>query len=290
MVVVRPVADADVGLPLADEARDLAPVLERHHQLAVVVVEYLGLDAEDLGRLLRFRAAAQGQWPARDAPVADVAVGDGHALELVPGRGPLGGHPGRVELAIVGMGAERDDAQDRPRRHGRGRGPRRLRRGGRRGDEDEDGGEGGREATRPARGGLGGHDLLLGMGRRGGATRGRRTGRPPFSAERSAARQTSIVFWASKTLRCVSRRFRTASTSSSISPWNGWWLTSALSGIKQSIRSAGLPLPYGASSSLTSGNGLARHSSSTSRGSSLCQVSSVSPTGALSPMSSTPKV
>jgi hypothetical protein len=49
------------------------------------------------------------------------------------------------------------------------------------------------------------------------AINGSATGRPPCSADRSAARQTSIVFCASNTLIDVSRSASTHSTSSSIS-------------------------------------------------------------------------
>ena len=111
VVVVGTVADHDVRLPVADEARDPAAVLQRHHQLAVVVVEHLGLDAEDPRRVLGLRPPAQGQGPAGDDRVADVAVGHRHALDLVAEGGPLRSHAGRVQLAVVGMRAEGDDAQ-----------------------------------------------------------------------------------------------------------------------------------------------------------------------------------
>ncbi len=42
--------DDDVGLPVADQPRDRAAVLQRRQQLTVVVVEHFGIDAEYLGR------------------------------------------------------------------------------------------------------------------------------------------------------------------------------------------------------------------------------------------------
>ena len=82
-------------------------------------------------------------------------------------------------------------------------------------------------------------------------------GMPRCPAESSAARQSSIVFCASNTLIEVSRPLSTQSTSSSISSWNGWWLTSADSGIRRWMRMPGRPLPSAPASRRTSGNGLA---------------------------------
>jgi hypothetical protein len=140
------VAHHDVRLPVANQAGHGAAVLERGHQLAVVDVEHLGLDAEDLGALLHFGVAPPGQRPAGALEVADVAVGHGDELHLVPGRGPQGGHAAGLELGVVGVRAEGDDPERalRPRRRLRRlRG--RLRRGdGRRGHGGEhDGGAAG---------------------------------------------------------------------------------------------------------------------------------------------------
>ena len=48
VVVVGAVAHHDVGLPLADEPRDRPAVLQRGQQFAVVDVQHLGGDAEDV--------------------------------------------------------------------------------------------------------------------------------------------------------------------------------------------------------------------------------------------------
>ena len=66
-----------------------------------------------LGGASALGPAALGQGAARDHRMADVAVGHGDALELVAEGGPLGRHPARDELAVVGVGAEGDDAQRR---------------------------------------------------------------------------------------------------------------------------------------------------------------------------------
>ena len=56
-------AHDDVGLPVADEARHLAG-LEGRHQLPVMDVEHVGLDAEDLRALVDLRLAALRERPA----------------------------------------------------------------------------------------------------------------------------------------------------------------------------------------------------------------------------------
>ena len=61
VVVVGPGRDHHVGLPLADLPGDRPAVLQGRHQLAVVDVEHLGLDAQDLGALLDLGGAAAGE-------------------------------------------------------------------------------------------------------------------------------------------------------------------------------------------------------------------------------------
>jgi hypothetical protein len=104
-------AHDDVRLPVADQARDGAPVLERGHELAVVDVEDLVLDAEDLGALGDLRLAPLGQRAARHCEVPHVAVRGGDELHLVAGCRPQGRDAGSLQLGVVGMGAEGDDAQ-----------------------------------------------------------------------------------------------------------------------------------------------------------------------------------
>jgi len=112
MVVVRARGDHEVGLPLADPADHLPAHGERRLQLAVVVVEHLVLgDPQPPPGLLRLgppplreRAAALGLVPG-------VAVRQRDELDRVALRGPQRGRAARVEVAVVGMGAEHDDAQ-----------------------------------------------------------------------------------------------------------------------------------------------------------------------------------
>ncbi len=109
MVVVGPVRDHDVGLPLADLAGDRSPILEGGQQLAVVDVEHFRGDAEDLRALLDLGRAAAGEHRSRDLVVPNVAVRDAHELHRVTELGPTRCRPAGVELAIVGMSAEDDD-------------------------------------------------------------------------------------------------------------------------------------------------------------------------------------
>ncbi len=111
MVVVGPMAHDDVGLPCADEPRHRLAVFERGRQFAVVDVHHFGLDPENAGAFGDFRLAPACQRAAGRAEVADVAVGHRDELDLVPGRSPERRDAARLQLGIVGMGAEGDDAK-----------------------------------------------------------------------------------------------------------------------------------------------------------------------------------
>jgi hypothetical protein len=58
---------------------------------------------------LGFGEPALGKSGAVQGLMARVAVGDGHELHRVPGGGKERGGARRPDVAIVGMGAERDD-------------------------------------------------------------------------------------------------------------------------------------------------------------------------------------
>ena len=92
VIVVRPMAQHDVGLPVADEARDGLAILERRRQLAVVDVEHFVLDAEDARAVGDLRLAPLGERPAGHLEVSDVAVGHRDELHFVAARGPQRGH------------------------------------------------------------------------------------------------------------------------------------------------------------------------------------------------------
>ena len=64
VVVPRAVRDDDVGLPLANEPRDLLAVLQVRFEFAVVNVEHLARDAENLVGLLHLREPALRERPA----------------------------------------------------------------------------------------------------------------------------------------------------------------------------------------------------------------------------------
>ena len=112
MVVVGARGNHDVGFPLPYGADDLAARFERGHQLAIVVVEDLVLgDAEAARRLLRLQIPAPGQGAASHRLVAGVAVGDGEELDGVAGSGELDGRAAELDVAIVRVGADGEDAQ-----------------------------------------------------------------------------------------------------------------------------------------------------------------------------------
>ena len=111
MVIPRPVRQDDVGLPFADQAGDLLARLEIRHQLAVVDVEDVRLDAELLVARRDLGLAPLRQRAARLREVSDVAVGQRHQLDLVSLRGHQRCRAPELQLGIVWMRAERDDAQ-----------------------------------------------------------------------------------------------------------------------------------------------------------------------------------
>ena len=86
-------------------------VFQGRQQLAVVDIEHLGLDAQDLGALLDLGRPAASEDGAGHLVVADVAVGHADELDLVAQLGPPRGRAAGFELAVVGMGAEDDDPQ-----------------------------------------------------------------------------------------------------------------------------------------------------------------------------------
>jgi hypothetical protein len=111
VVIVRPVTEHDVRLPVANEPRNGAAVLHRRLQLAVVDVEHLRGDAKNLGDRLDFRGPPARQGPTRLAPVPDVSIRDRDELDLVTESRPLGGGPGEPQLVVVGVRAKGDHPQ-----------------------------------------------------------------------------------------------------------------------------------------------------------------------------------
>src|SRR5947209_8615119 len=111
MIIVGPMAHDNVSLPLTDQAGDGAAVLQSRQQFAVMNVQHLRGDAENLGGFLNLGGSPSSQGPARLAPVTDVAVGHGHKFNMMSLRGPQGGSPSGLQLAIVRMSAEADDPQ-----------------------------------------------------------------------------------------------------------------------------------------------------------------------------------
>ena len=92
-------------------------------QLAVVDIEHLGFDSQNLGALFDLGRAATSEMGAGHLMVADVAVGHADELDLVSQLGPPRGGAACFQLAVVGMGSENDDPQSLTRRVVLGRGP-----------------------------------------------------------------------------------------------------------------------------------------------------------------------
>jgi hypothetical protein len=68
-------------------------------------------NAKPAGAFLGFEEAAPGERCAAQGLVAGIAVGDGEELHPVAGEGEFGASAAELLLAVVGMGADGDDAQ-----------------------------------------------------------------------------------------------------------------------------------------------------------------------------------
>src|SRR5690606_11235956 len=111
VIVLGAMGKHDVRFPLANEAHDLAPRLEVRHELAVVDVEDLGLDPEDARGLLHLARASLGERAAGLVPVPDVAVRERDELHVMARFRPERRDTADLDLAVIGMRAERDDPE-----------------------------------------------------------------------------------------------------------------------------------------------------------------------------------
>jgi hypothetical protein len=111
VIVVRARGEHEIGAPLPNLADDLLPYLQVGHELPIVIVEHDVLDADPPARLLCLGAAAHRQLPTPLLLVTGIAVGDRHEADLVPECRPLRGAAARPDVTVVGVGAERDDAE-----------------------------------------------------------------------------------------------------------------------------------------------------------------------------------
>jgi hypothetical protein len=105
------VREDNVGLPVANHVRNLLARLEISHEFAVVDIEdvsgnaKLGMAGFDL-RLAPLRERTAGH---REVP--DVTVGHGNQLDFVSLRREERGGPRELQLGVVWMRAEGNNAQ-----------------------------------------------------------------------------------------------------------------------------------------------------------------------------------
>ena len=74
-----------------------------------MIVEDLEIVSDELGPMRDLGLAPPGQLRARIPPVADIAVGHGHELDMIPLGHPKGRGSGGAGFGVVRVGA---DAQD----------------------------------------------------------------------------------------------------------------------------------------------------------------------------------
>ena len=122
VIVVGPVADHDVRVPLPDQLRNDAPVLECGQDLPVVYVHHFGRNAQPPAHLHHLFLSTLRQRPSRRLPVTDIAIGRRNQLDVVPHFCPLHGHTRAAVLRIVGVRAKDDNPQLAVNRRLRGRG------------------------------------------------------------------------------------------------------------------------------------------------------------------------
>ena len=119
MIVVGAVGDDDVGFPFADGADDLAANIEGGDEFAVVVVENLILfDAEPFEGFLSFEVAAFGEGATAHFVMTGITVSDGQEFYDVTHLGEESGGSAHLDVAIVGVRADGEDAKFLLRREG----------------------------------------------------------------------------------------------------------------------------------------------------------------------------
>jgi hypothetical protein len=111
VIIVGSWAQDDISMPFADEASNGSAILQGGQQFAVMDIQDLAGDPEDLVGMFGFRFTASGQGASGFAPVADVAVGDGDQFDMVAFGGPHGPDASGLDLAIIGVSAEANDTQ-----------------------------------------------------------------------------------------------------------------------------------------------------------------------------------
>ena len=111
VVIVRAVREHQIGFPVADQPGNRASIFERRFQLAIVNVEHLDRRAPALGTLFDLGRSTQGERSAGHVPVADVAIRDRDQLHMMPGLRPHRCRAAALELGIIRVSSEGDDAE-----------------------------------------------------------------------------------------------------------------------------------------------------------------------------------
>ncbi len=111
MIVIGPRRDDQVGLPLADLARDRPAVFQGWQQLAIVDIKDVRFDSQDLGAALHLGGPAAGKQCTRHLVMSNIPVGYTHELDLASGLGPACRGSTRRELAVIGMSPEDNHPQ-----------------------------------------------------------------------------------------------------------------------------------------------------------------------------------
>ena len=111
VIVVRAMADNDIGFPFADQPSENLAIFEGGHEFAVVDVEHFGGHSQNGCRRLDFGVSSFGQRTSRHSPVTDVAVCGRDELHQVAALGPEDRNAATANLAIVRVGPKDKDTQ-----------------------------------------------------------------------------------------------------------------------------------------------------------------------------------
>src|SRR5260221_998112 len=113
VIVVGSRGDDHVRTPLPYLSNDLKTDLQTRYQFSVVVVEYIVGYAQAFTGLLGLGKTALCQYASSLQLMAGIAVGDRYKFDRMAHSSEESGCSSGIQVTIIGMGADNDDAKGR---------------------------------------------------------------------------------------------------------------------------------------------------------------------------------
>ena len=111
VIVVGPRREHEIGIPQPNLPNDLLAHVERGDQLAVVIIEHDVLDADAAPGFLCLGSSPRSEGASAFRLMSCITVGHRHEPDAMPKRGELRGRTAGALVAVIRMGAKRDDVQ-----------------------------------------------------------------------------------------------------------------------------------------------------------------------------------